>query len=103
MNIRNVGSNGGIERGGDRPLRTDGKRERSSATTSTSDKAAISSDGREAKAAFDANVDAARGTDGDRAEMVSRALQKLMNGELDAEAVYRDAADRMLAADFRTV
>lgn len=103
MNIRNVSNSGGVERGGDRPIRADGKRERSAATSSTGDKAAISSDGREARASFEANVDAARAEDGDRAGVVSRALQKLMNGELDTDEVYRGSAARLLATDFRTV
>ena len=33
---------------------------------------------------------------------VSRAMEKLKSGELDTEAVYRDAASRLLATDFRT-
>lgn len=102
MNIRNVSNNGGVERGGDRPLRADGKRDRSAATTATGDRAAISADGREAKASFDANVEAARSAGDDRAAMVARAMEKLMSGGLDTEAAMRDTASRMLSAEFQT-
>jgi hypothetical protein len=102
MNIRNVSNSGGVDRGGDRPIRVDGKRESSAAASSTGDKAAISSDGRDAKAAFEANVDVVRAEGSDRAAIVSRAMEKLKSGELDTEAVYRDAASRLLATDFRT-
>ena len=102
MNIRNVSNNGGVERGGDRPLRADGKRDRSAATTTTGDRAAISSDGREAKASFDASVEAAKGAGDDRASMVARAMEKLISGGLDSEVALRDTASRMLAAEFQT-
>ena len=54
------------------------------------------------KAAFEANVDVVRAEGSDRAAIVSRAMEKLKSGELDTEAVYRDAASRLLATDFRT-
>ena len=102
MNIRNVSNNGGVERGGDRPLRADGKRDRSATSATSGDSAAISSGGREAKASFDANVEAARGAGDDRATAVARAMEKLISGGLDSEVALRDAASRMLAADFQT-
>ena len=61
MNIPNISNNGNVERGGDRPLRADGKRDRSASTAASGDRAAISADAFGAKAAFEANVDAARG------------------------------------------
>ncbi len=102
MNIRNVSNNGGVERGGDRPLRADGKRDRSATSATTGDSAAISSGGREAKAAFDASVEAARGKGDDRVTVVARAVEKLISGDLDSEVVLRDTASRMLAAEFQT-
>ena len=75
MNIRNVSNNGGVERGGDRPLRADGKRDRSATSAASGDSAAISSGGREAKASFDANVEAARGAGDERATAVARAVR----------------------------
>jgi len=102
MNIPNISNNGSVERGGDRPLRADGKRDRSASTAASGDRAAISADALGAKAAFEANVDAARGAGDDRSSMVARAMEKLISGGLDSEVAMRDTASRMLAADFQT-
>lgn len=102
MNIRNVSNNGGVERGSDRPLRADGKRDRSAPAAASGDLASISAGGREAKASFDANVEAARDAGEDRAVMIARAFEKLMSGGLDSEVALRDTASRMLAAEFQT-
>jgi hypothetical protein len=102
MNIPNISNNGNVERGWDRPLRADGKRDRSASTAASGDRAAISADAFGAKAAFEANVDAARGAGDDRSAMVARAMEKLISGDLDSEVAMRDTASRMLAAEFQT-
>jgi hypothetical protein len=102
MNIGHVGNNGGIDRGADRPVRTDGKADQAPSAT-TDDRAAISSDGRDAKAAFDARVAAAGSDDPARRGKVARAIERLASGQLDTPAVYRDVAGRLLAGDFRSV
>jgi len=102
MNIGNVSNNGGVDRGAERGARVDGKRS-SAARAAADDGAEISQDGREAAAAFDARVAAAIAEPVERDDRVARAMQRLLGGELDREPALRDAAERMLGQDFRTV
>jgi hypothetical protein len=101
MNIGNVSNNGGVDRGAERGARVDGRR--SPARAAADDGAEISQDGREAAAAFDARVATATAEPAERDDRVARAMQRLLGGELDREAAVRDAAERMLGQDFRTV
>jgi hypothetical protein len=103
MNIGHVGNNGGVDRSGDRPVRSGARDGGKASKAGGGDQAAISADGRAAAAVFDARVQTASSDGEDRADKVARAMQALMNGELDSEAVYRDVASRMLAGDFRAV
>ncbi|MGE3173683.1 MAG: hypothetical protein AB7O97_13750 [Planctomycetota bacterium] len=105
-----MGNNGGVDRGADRPVRVDGKRDKGAAGSASGgkasggvDRASISSDGRDAKAAFEAHVAAAKAEEPDREARVARAMERLISGELDNDAVYRDVAGRLLQGDFRSV
>ena len=103
MNIGQVGNNGGVDRGADRSARTDGKRGDPSKATGADDKAAISTDGRDAAAAFEAHVASANADEPDRQDEVARAMRRLNGGELDSQEVWRETAARLLASDFRAV
>ena len=103
MNIGHVGNNGGVDRGAGRSARTDGVRGDASKATDADDKAAISSDGRDAAAAFEARVAAASAGESDRQDEVARAMRRLIGGELDSQEAYRETAARLLARDFRAV
>ena len=102
MNIGQVGGNGSIDRGSERPLRID-RNGGSGQRVSGGDQAAISASGREAAAAFDALVRAASTDEPGRSEKVGQVEERLANGELDAEAIYRGVAEQMLANDFGRV
>lgn len=103
MNIGNVSNNGGVDRGAERGARVDGKRSPSAGSAQAGDKAAISADGRGAAAAFEQKVAAAAAEPPQRDARVVRAMERLLGGELDDQAVIRDTAERMLGQGFRTV
>lgn len=104
MNIGHVGNKGGVGPAGESPVRTGpGSGGRAAdGSPDAGDLAAISADGREAKASFDARVAAAR-QDDDRSDRVARAIQRLISGELDRDEVYADVAQKVLADGFRAV
>lgn len=102
MNIGNVSGNGGVDRSANAPSRADGRRPTAPAVGS-SDAASISSDSRDAAAAFETRVATAAAHDPERADSVARAVQRLMAGELDREPVLRATAERLLGSDFRAV
>ncbi len=103
MNIGNVSNNGGVDRGAERTARVDGKRGAVARTGDAGDKASISADGRGAAASFAANVAAAQAEPTDRDDRVAKAMKRLVGGELDSAAIYRDTAERLLGQGFRTV
>ena len=102
MNIGQVGGNGSIDRGSERPIRID-RNGGSGQQVSKGDQAAISATGREAAATFDALVRAAATDEPGRTEKVDQAEQRLIDGDLDLEAVYRGIAEQLLGNDFRAV
>ena len=103
MNIGQVGGNGGIDRNSDRPTRINPQHDARNRADG-SDQAAISANSREAAAAFDAFVSAAAADfEPERSDEVARTVERLISGELDSEAVYRDVAERLLGNDFRAI
>ena len=103
MNIGNVGSKGGVDRGGDLPPRADSVRNDASRAAGPADRAAISADGRDAAASLEARVAAVASGHTERADLVARAMQRLMSGELDRPETLRATAEQLAAAEFRTV
>ncbi len=99
MNITNVGNNGGIERGGDRPQRTQHKRDGADVSP-VRDEARISESSRATANAVEGLAEKARKHDGDRDEVVAAALQRLQSGALDSDSTYRETARRMLDSRF---
>lgn len=102
MDIRNVGNNGGIERSGDRPQRTQHKRD-SAGGFPVRDEAQISESSRATANAVEGYAEKARQGDGDRDEIVAAALARLKRGELDSPAAYRETARRMLDGKFQSI
>lgn len=103
MNIGNVSNNGGVDRGAERGARVDGKRGPAARTGAAGDKASISADGRDAAATLASRTATAAAEPAEREARVVKAMQRLLGGELDSAAVYRDTAERLLGQDFRTV
>ena len=103
MNIGHVGGNGGIDPGPERAARAKGKRDDAAGSAAADDNAAISEGGREAAATFEARVVAAEADEPDRFTLVARAMERLIAGDLDEEAVHRDVAQRLLSTDFQAV
>jgi hypothetical protein len=112
MNIGNVGKGDNVERGGGRNQRTEGRRDgelpRPGATDRAADRApdraAISADGRDAAARFDAHVAAAAESDAaERMAVVAQAVKKLSGGDLDTEAVHRAVAERLHGGGFLSI
>ncbi len=99
MDIRNVGNNGAVERGDSRAQRPQPKRD-GAAVSPVRDEAQISAGSRATADAVEGFAERARRDDADRADVVTKALQRLMNGELDGEAVHRATAARLLDAKF---
>ncbi|MBL8736986.1 MAG: hypothetical protein JNL12_11205 [Planctomycetes bacterium] len=102
MDIRNVGSNGSVDRTGDRSKRTESKRDDASPSV-PADRASISSAGRETAAAVEGLAERARADREDRGALVTAAMTKLMNGDLDGAAAIASAAQRLLDGGFKTV
>jgi hypothetical protein len=103
MDIRNVSNNGNVERtGSDRGKRAEGKRT-DAAPSVVRDEASISTTGRETAAAVEALAERARNSDGDRDAVVTAALRKLMNGELDDAEAVQGAARRLLDGRFSSL
>lgn len=102
MDIRNVGNHGGIERSGDRPQRTQQKRQAADAP-SFRDEAQISENSRATANAVEGLAEKARNGDGDRSEIVAAALERLQSGALDDVSVHRATAQRLLDAKFLSV
>ncbi|MBK8099020.1 MAG: hypothetical protein IPK26_18085 [Planctomycetes bacterium] len=100
MNIGNVQGNGGIERGADRPTRTEQKRSGAALRSEPIDQAAISTGGREKAASVEALTERARDPGEDRREKIQRAMSRLMSGELDSVAAHKAAAQKVLQSDF---
>jgi hypothetical protein len=100
MNIGHVGGKGSVDRGGDRAPRADGQRSDAATRVPSADAAAISDGGRDAAAAFASRVEAAAADEPDRADLVARAMKRLIVGELDREEAHRAVAERLLGTDF---
>jgi len=108
MNIGNVGKGDNVERGSGRKQRAEGRRDgdlpRPAAADRFPDRAAISADGRDAAARFDARVAAAaEGDTAERMAVVAQAVKKLSGGELDTEAVHRAVAERLHGGGFLSI
>ena len=100
MHIGNLRGAGGVERSGDRQ-KPETKRTDDATRPAVRDQAAISAGGRETAASVDALTEKAGSAgDGDRHEMVQRAIRRLMNGELDTHAVHQDVARQLVQGDF---
>ena len=102
MNIGNLGKPGGIDRSADRSARADGKRSDVPSRAGGLDEAAISANGRDAAAQFEARIAAAKQEPADRSERVVQAIRKLAAGGLDTPEVHRDVAARLLGTDYFT-
>ncbi len=102
MDISNIGKTGNVDRGGDRPKRTESKRDYVIPSVAR-DEARISASSREAAAAIVGLTERARQGDGDREAKVAAAKQKLLSGELDTSAAHEETAKRLLATKFQSV
>lgn len=102
MDIRNIGSNGPVERSGDRLKRTESRRA-GDASPVTRDEATISAGSRETAAAVQGLAERSKQDDAGREVKVAAAMKKLMNGELNERAVHAATAERLLDAKFLTV
>lgn len=102
MDIRNVANQGSVERAGDRARKAEPQRTVVIPTVAR-DQASISAAGRETAAAIESLAERARSGDRGREELVARAAQKLVSGELDEAAVVSATARRMLDAKFLSV
>jgi len=100
MDIRNIGNKGNVERNGDRPVRTEARRGEMPSTVR--DEAKISAGSRATAAAVEGLAVNARKADAEREVKVAAALQKLRSGELDAPAVHKATAQRVLDTKFLT-
>lgn len=98
MDIRNVGKNGGVEPGSDRPKPIGSKPV--VIPFPPKDEASISRASRESAAAIATLAERARNSSSERAEIVAAAKAKLLGGELDGEAVVRATAQKLLDAKF---
>jgi hypothetical protein len=102
MDIRNVGSNGNIDRTGER-----GKSAQPKSNVLipfvAKDDARISDAGRKTAAAVDRLADQARGTEGDREAKVAAARLKLQSGELDSPAAFASTAQKLASRGFVSV
>ncbi len=98
MDIRNVTTNGSVERSSDRTKKSDAQRTVVIPSVAR-DQANISSVGRDSAAAVEGLAERAR-TAGGREAIVTEALRKLTSGELDGERTIRATAQRVLDAKF---
>ena len=101
MDIRNVANQSNVDRSSDRSKRADARTV--VIPTVARDEASISATGRETAAAIAGLAERARNSGGDRGVLVARAMEKLVNGELDNEATVASTARRMLDAKFLSV
>lgn len=99
MNIPNLGKNGSVDPVGDRTAKAGARRD-VLVPFVPRDEARISASGREAAAVAEQLTERARGDDGDREQLVARAIERLRAGELDRESVYAATAQRLLDAKF---
>jgi hypothetical protein len=101
MDIRNVTNHGNVERANDRTKRADAQRTVVIPSVGR-DEASISATGRETAAAVESLAERSRNGGGgrDRDQMVARALEKLISGELDSTDAIGVTAQRMLDAKF---
>lgn len=102
MDIRNVGSKSSVDRASDRSKRTEAKRD-DAAPSVRRDEASISSASRETAAAVEGLAERARRDDPDREALVTAAMRKLMNGELDGAEALQGAAKRLFDGKFSTL
>lgn len=98
MDIRNVTNQSNVERS------TDRKRSEAQRTviipSVARDEASISAAGRETAAAVEGLAERARRSAVDRDQVVARAMQKLISGELDGTEAIGATARRLLDAKF---
>ncbi|MBL8756531.1 MAG: hypothetical protein JNK15_24770 [Planctomycetes bacterium] len=100
MDIRNVTNHGNVERANDRTKRAESQRTVIIPSVGR-DEASISAAGRETAAAVESLAERSRNGGGrDREQLVARALEKLMSGELDGSDAIGVTAQRMLDAKF---
>lgn len=102
MDIRNVGSKSSVDRASDRSKRTEAKRD-DAAPTVRRDEASISSTSRDTAAAVEGLAERARRDDADREGLVTAAMRRLMNGELDGAEALQGTAKRLLDGKFSTL
>lgn len=102
MDIRNVGSKSSVDRASDRSKRTEAKRD-DAAPAVRRDEARISSTSRDTAAAVEGLAERARRDDTDREALVTAAMRKLMNGELDGAEALQGTAQRLLDGKFSTL
>lgn len=102
MDIRNIGKTDNVDRAGDRPKRTESKRDYVIPSV-VRDEARISDNSRETAAAVENLSERARSADGDRAAKVAAAKQKLLAGELDTPAVLLATGKRLFAARLTSI
>ena len=102
MDIRNVGTNGNIDRTGER---NKGAQPRADVLIPfvAKDDARISDTGRKTAATADRLAERARGDDSDRAGKVEAARQRLLSGELDSPAVFAATAQKLAGRGFLSV
>jgi hypothetical protein len=99
MDIRNVTNHANVERSNDRTKRAEAQRTVIIPSVGR-DEASISSAGRETAAAVEGLAERARRGDRDRDQVVARAMQKLISGELDGSDAIGATAQRLLDARF---
>ena len=102
MDIRNVGSNGNIDRTGER-AKSASPKSNVLIPFVAKDDASISDAGRQSAAAVEQLSERARGASGDRDELVAAARQKLQSGELDSNAVFASTAQKLANRGFLSV
>jgi hypothetical protein len=102
MDIRTVGSQGSVERAGDRSKKTEAPRD-VLIPAPARDSAQISGASRASAASVEGLAERARTAGGDRRDLVASAMQKLLAGELDRPEAIESAARAMLDRGFKTV
>lgn len=94
MDVGQVGP-GGVNRNAGRPQKVDAEKT-AAQTPQVSDQASISADGREYLAAVEALTKELEHQDDGREKRVAEVQEKLQNGELDDQEVYRAVAEAIL-------
>lgn len=103
MDIRNVGSQGNIDRTSEQGKRTQAKSKDVLIPFVPKDDARISAAGRETAKSVDRLVDRAREEDPGRDALVEAARQKLLSGQLDTEAAFASTAQKLADSGFLSV